>query len=67
MNSVLLGAGKVIGVLGLLLMAVAVVVRLSGRYVIGGFETVSLLQAGIATVSVGCFAMLWLLVDRPKN
>jgi len=67
MNSILLGGGKATGVLGLLVMAFAVVMRLSGRYVIGGFQTVTLLQAGLAIVIVGCFAMLWLLVDRAKN
>ena len=66
MNTILLRGGQVIGVLGLLLMAFSVTVRLSGRFVIGGFETGSLLQAGIATVAAGCFLLLFVLVQRGR-
>jgi hypothetical protein len=67
MNMILLRGGQAIGILGLLLIAAAVIVRLSGRYIVGGFETGSLLQAGIATIAAGCFALLWLLVQRAPH
>jgi hypothetical protein len=67
MNGVLLRAGQSIGLLGMLLMAIAVVARLAGRFVLGGVATSSLMLAGIAAVGVGCFLLLWLLTERLRQ
>jgi hypothetical protein len=42
-------------------------VRLSGRYIVAGFESGSLLQAGIASVVAGCFGLLWAIALREGN
>jgi hypothetical protein len=64
MNSVLLRVGQLAGLLGMLLMAVSVVGRLGGRFVLGNFQTGTMMLAGIAGVSVGCFLLLWALAAR---
>jgi hypothetical protein len=67
MNTLMLRGGQAMGVLGFVLMALAVSLRLSGRYIIGGFESGSLLQGGIASMAAGCFALLWVLIERGKG
>lgn len=64
MNRFVLLGGRFIGLLGILMMATSVVGRLAGNFTLGGFETGTLLLAGIGAVSVGCFLFLWLVVDR---
>jgi len=64
MNAMLLNGGRLVGVLGVLLMLVGIIARLAGHYTLGGLATVTLLLAGIAAVSVACFLMLWVLVGR---
>lgn len=64
MDVILLRGGQALGGLGFLLMAVAAATRLSGRYVLGGFETGSLLLAAVAAFCGGCFALLCVLIDR---
>jgi hypothetical protein len=64
MNTVLLLGGRLIGLLGILSMAVSVAARLAHNFTLGGFETGTLLLAGIGAVSVGCFLLLWMLVER---
>ena len=67
MNMILLRGGQALGTLGLVLMALAVGLRLSGKYVLAGFEMGTLLQAGIATIGAGCFVLLLLLVQRART
>lgn len=64
MKTTLLRAGQLIGLIGLLLMAVAIVARVAGHFTLGGFATGTLMLAGIGAVSAGCFLLLLLLVDR---
>jgi hypothetical protein len=66
MNMILRG-GQAAGVLGLALMALAVLSRLAGRYIIGGFESGSLLIAGIGAIVAGCFALLWVIAERGRS
>jgi hypothetical protein len=66
MSALLLRAGQAAGLLGLLLMAIAVVARLGGRYVLGGVAVSSWMLAGVAAVGVGCFLLLWFLSQRPR-
>lgn len=67
MTAILLRGGQAMGLLGVLLMAIAVLTRLTGRYVVGGFETVSLLIGGIGAIVIGCFALLWVLAERTRS
>lgn len=59
MNPLMLAAGRVAGLLGLVLCAAAVIGRLAGHRWIGGFELVTLLFAGTAIMVAGCFLLLW--------
>ena len=67
MNALLLKAGQLIGIIGIVLMAVSVVVRLGGSYTVGGYATSALLLAGVGAVSAGCFALLWVLAARGRE
>ncbi|MCS7101950.1 MAG: hypothetical protein NZL99_09670 [Burkholderiaceae bacterium] len=62
----LLHAGRAVGILGIALMIVAVAARLAGHYTLGGYATVTLLGAGAATVTVGCFLLLWVIAARGR-
>lgn len=61
MNDLLLWAGRLAGAGGLLLCSVAVGVRVTGRYVLGGFELGTLLQVGMAGMVAACFLLLTVL------
>jgi hypothetical protein len=64
MDVLLLRGGQLAGVLGLLMMVVAVAARLAGRYSLGGYATGTLMLAGIGALAAGCFLLLWLLAAR---
>lgn len=64
MNNLLLLLGRAAGVVGLLLIAVAVVVRLTGAYWLGGFQIGTVLLGGTAALVAGCFALLLVLTSR---
>jgi protein-S-isoprenylcysteine O-methyltransferase Ste14 len=66
MDALLLRAGQLVGLLGILLMVVAVAARLAGNYTLGGYATVTLLTAGAAAVSTGCFLLLLGIVQRKR-
>jgi len=66
MDQLMLNGGRVAGLVGLLLVAVAVVARLMGMYVIGGFQAATLLMAGMGALLVGCFALLWVLAGSRR-
>lgn len=66
MNNLLLLLGRAAGVVGLLLIAVAVVVRLTGAYWLGGFQIGTVLLGGTAALVAGCFALLLVLTSRPN-
>ncbi len=68
MNSVLLlRGGQLAGLVGMVMIVVAVVVRLAGKFTFGGFQTGTLMLAGIGAVSIGCFLLLWLLAERARR
>jgi hypothetical protein len=64
MNDALLWIGRAVGVVGLLLCAMAVVARFAGQYFIAGYQVGTMLQAGTAAMSAGCLAFLWVLASR---
>lgn len=55
--------GRLTGGAGLLIAVLAVLARLAGRHWLAGFETLTLLQAGIAGMVAGCFCLLLVLTD----
>jgi hypothetical protein len=64
MNALLLRSGQAAGLLGMVLMGVSVLARLTGRYSVGDFQTGTLMIAGSGAVTVGCFLLLWAISDR---
>jgi len=56
--------GRAAGVIGLLLCLLAGALRLTGHYSVGSFQTITLLQLGIAGLAAGCFLLLWGLSAR---
>jgi hypothetical protein len=55
--------GWAAGLLGMALSAASVVARLVGAYWVGGFQTGTLLLAGIAAMVFGCFCFLAVLTQ----
>lgn len=60
----LLWVGRLAGLVGVLICAVAVVARLSGAHQMMGFEAGSVLQAGVTLMVLGCLGYLALLARR---
>jgi hypothetical protein len=58
MDEVLLWLGRLMGVVGALVCAVALVVRLSGQYTFSGFEIGTLFLGGTAAMVAGCLCLL---------
>lgn len=64
MENLLLNLARLAGGGGVLLCVVAVVTRLAGRHWVGGFEALTLLQAGMAGMIFACLCLLAVLVAR---
>lgn len=60
----LLWVGRLAGLLGVLICAVAILARLGGTFHVMDFQTGTVLQAGIATMVLGCLGYLALLARR---
>jgi uncharacterized membrane protein len=67
MNALLFNGGVVAGLIGMLLMAVAVAGRLAGHFTMGGFATGTMMLAGIGAISAGCFLLLWAVADQLRK
>jgi hypothetical protein len=67
MNDLLLWIGRVAGVGGVLLCAVAAAMRVSGLFWFGGFQIGTLLLMGMAVMIVGCLCFLAVLTERSKT
>jgi len=67
MNALLFNGGVVAGLIGLLLMSVAVAARLAGHFVFSGFATGTMMLAGIGAISAGCFLLLWAVADQARK
>ena len=63
MNSLAL-LGRLAGIVGVLICALAVVERVGGNYLLGGFQVGTLFLAGIAAMIAGCFCLLWVIAAR---
>jgi hypothetical protein len=67
MNDQLLWIGRIAGICGLLLCAMAAALRVSGLYWFGGFQIGTLLLTGIAVMVGGCLCFLAVLTNRPNT
>jgi hypothetical protein len=67
MNALLVRAGQLVGLLGIVLMAVSVAARLAGRYWVWDFQAGTLLLGGAGAVTVGCFLLLWAMSERGQR
>ena len=57
-------AGRLLGIVGMVVCAIAGLARLSGRYQFDGFPVITLFEGGTAVLVAGCFCLLWVLVAR---
>jgi hypothetical protein len=67
MDSLLLWVGRLAGIGGFALCAIAIVVRLSGSWTVGTFQVGTMLQAGIAGMVLGCLAYCATLAERTRS
>ena len=67
MRTLLLWMGRIGGVAGVILCAVAIVVRLRGEFNLGGFQVGTLLLGGMAAVLLGCLGYLAFLAERERS
>jgi hypothetical protein len=58
MNDILLWAGRLAGVIGVVTCALALFVRVGGAYTFVGFEVGTLFLGGTAAMVAGCFCLL---------
>jgi len=59
--------GRLGGAAGIVLCAVAVLMRLRGVYNFAGFQVGTLLLGGIAAMLVGCLGYLAAIAERPRS
>ncbi len=64
MRKLLVWIGRLAGIAGVALCAVAVVARLVGAYWLAGFQVGTLLLVGVAGMVLGCLAYLAALTER---
>jgi uncharacterized RDD family membrane protein YckC len=67
MNALFVWSGRIAGIGGVLLCALAVGVRFSGTYWIAGLQVGTLLLGGIAAMTFACLCFLWILAQGSKN
>lgn len=67
MQALLIWMARIAAICGVTLIAVAAVARLSGMYSLAGFNSGTMLQAGMALVLLACLAYLATLVERGKS
>ena len=56
--------GRLFGIVGMAVCAIAGLGRLSGRYTFDGFPVVTIFEGGTALLVAGCFCLLWALAAR---
>jgi hypothetical protein len=64
MNDILLWAGRLAGVIGVVTCVLALFVRISGAYTLAGFEVGTLFLGGTAAMVAGCFCLLLRMDER---
>jgi len=64
MEVLLVALGRLAGIAGAVVCAIAGVARLTGAYWLGGFQVTTLLQVGVALMVLGCLCFLAVLLER---
>jgi hypothetical protein len=64
MENLMIWLGRITGIVGALFSAIAVVARLGGNHRLGGFETITLLQAGGIAMTFACLCFLAVISQR---
>ena len=67
MQRLLISVGRAGGIVGVILCALAVAVRLRGIYEFAGFQTGTLLLGGIAAMVAGCLGYLAAIAERDDD
>ena len=67
MDNLLLWLGRLAGIVGVVLGAFAVVIRLQGMYAAGGFQTGTLLLGSIASMTLGCLCYVAVIAERARR
>ena len=67
MRTLLMWIARLAGLTGIAMMAVALGARLAGAYWLAGFQTGTILQAGMAATLVACLAYVAILVEHPSG
>jgi len=63
----LLWIGRLGGIAGLILCAMAVLARMRSVYNVAGFQVGTLLLAGVAVMLIGCLGYLAAIAERPRR
>jgi hypothetical protein len=58
-------SARAAGLLGVVLVAASVAVRLAGSYSFGSFQVGTVMQAGMAAMLFACLAYLAIMAERP--
>ncbi len=67
MANLLLWVGRLGGITGVILCAIAVVARFRGVYNLAGFQVGTFLLVGMAAMLVGCLGYLASIAERPQK
>lgn len=67
MEMLLMWSGRLAGIAGVVVCVLSGLMRVGGRYVWGGYELLTLMQAGMAGMILGSFCILVALTMRPKR
>ncbi|HUG78450.1 MAG TPA: hypothetical protein VML57_13300 [Burkholderiales bacterium] len=67
MHTLLIWIARAAGIIGVAAMAIAAAARLSGAYWLGGFQTGTILQAGMAATLLACLAYVAALAERART
>ncbi len=66
MDDFLLWIGRLAGMVGMLVSAVAGATRSTGAYALGNFQAGTLLLVGMAAMIAGCLCFLTVLTNRTR-
>jgi hypothetical protein len=67
MESLLLWVGRITALVGVLICAWSVYGRLTGTFVVSGFQVGTVLLAGITSLLVACVCFLLVLLERSRR
>jgi hypothetical protein len=59
-----LGIGRLAGIVGVIVCLIAAGARLTGAFWVGSFQAGTLFLAGVASMTLGCLALLVVLTIR---